>query len=108
MSSPDSKPTPTPLVLDLDQHLHRSALLESIRFLELLNLEIEPSRVSARNLIAAALLRLTYLAIHLRIHSEIRSEILSLHRSALRHLSQTLQTQSETHQEILRDLSRTR
>lgn len=73
----------TPLVLDLDQHLHRTALLEAIQFLDSLihSHSRSPIPEYALHLVLQANLRLTYLALHCRTHSETHSEIRSLHRN---------------------------
>lgn len=79
------------LIIDLDQHLNRQALLEAIHFLSLSG---QTSNLSeCRNLIAQAQLRLTYLALQCRTSSEIRSEILSLNRHCQHHLARTLERQ---------------
>lgn len=83
----------TPLILDLDQHLHREALLEAIRSLQILSgyltLGSDPHYLTQK-----ALVRLTYLALHCQMSSEIHSEIRLLHRESQRLLAQTLQSQT--------------
>ena len=93
MNSPENSLSPTPLILDLDQHLHRQALLESIQFLSTLYSTLSSSQESPRSLCRQALLRLTYLAIHLRTQSETQSELRSLHRMCQRDLASALERQ---------------
>ncbi len=94
MTSPE--PSPTPLILDLDQHLHRSALLEAIQLLDCLIRSLSPESVSIRFHAQQVQLRLTYLALHCRTSSEIQSEIRSLHRMAHRDLALSLESQLQT------------
>src|SRR6478736_3343904 len=90
-SSPPSQTSE--LILDLDQHLHRQALLESIQFLQTCSQFPTSSRADLLNLIDQSLLRLTYLALHCRTDSSIRSEIRSLHRQCQHRLALTLERQ---------------
>lgn len=97
--------SPTPLILDLDQHLHRSALLESIRLLDYLISSLPPSLTSHVSLAHQISLRLTYLALHCRTDSDIQSEIRSLHRHSLHHLARCLEFQASRDQEVRSILS---
>lgn len=94
MNSPENSPSPTPLILDLDQHLHRQALLEAIQFLSILYSSLSTGQEQSRHLTRQALLRLTYLGIHLRTQSEIHSEIRSLHRMCQQDLARALEAQT--------------
>jgi hypothetical protein len=93
---------PSPLILDLDQAMHRSALLESIQYLESLVSILSSSQTSELRLTHQALLRLTYLAIHCRTSSDTQSAIQSLHRESQHHLAQTLEHQVVPHSLLTR------
>ena len=96
MTQDSSTPQTTPLILDLDQHLHRSALLESIQLLDGLICSLSISQELERLLCRQILLRLTYLAIHLRTQSETHSETLRLHRENQRELARLLERQTSS------------
>lgn len=92
-TSPESSSIqPSSLILDLDQHLHRQALLESIQFLESLSHLSIPE--PAQSLCQQAILRLTHLALHCRTHSETRQAIRLLHRHAQTQLARALERQA--------------
>ena len=89
MTSPSSPPPPTDIqVLNIDQHLIHSALLESLTLLR--RSVTFPMSPEALRLHLQAMLRLTYCLLHSPIPSPIHSEIRSLNQSLQHDLAHSL------------------